>query len=184
MTTATETAPAGIDPVMLDLDRLAREHMEARALLDAERDEITDAVRAIKRKHHARLKGLAARVLASRDALTAAIDSARGLFKNPKTRVLHALKLGLRKESDRYLYDKVAVVALIKEKLPEKAALLLNTIETPVHEAIKQLSAEEHAAIGVVIEPGDDVVFIKPVDSSVDKWIEAIVKEVDKEQAE
>ena len=180
---AATPAPTPVAPDMMTIDRLAREHADARAALEEVRETIVEEVRAIKRRHHPRLKGLAAQVIATRDVLESAIDASRELFasKGKKTQVLHALKLGLRKEADSWDYNKAAVIGLIKEFLPDKAALLIDVVETPVALAIRQLEPAELALIGVVMTPGEDVVTIKPVDTGVDKWIEAIVKEVDKE---
>jgi len=178
-------APAAApDPVMMELDRLARLHAEARTALDQEREAIAERVRAIKREHHPRLKGLAANLIATRDVLSSAIDANRDRFRKPKTAIMHALSIGLRKQPDKLVFDAAAVLLLIKEHLPGKVALLIDVVERPVVAAIRQLDPDERALIGVVEEPGADVVSIKPVDSSVDKWIDAIVRAVDTESDE
>ena len=68
------------------------------------------------------------------------------------------------------------MVARIKKHLPEQADVLIRTKEAPVKEALAQLTAAELKKIGVTIEDAGDTVVIKPVDSEVDKLVDALLK--------
>jgi hypothetical protein len=73
------------------------------------------------------------------------------------------------------------VVARIKKHLPEQADVLIKLKETPVKDALAQLSAAELKKLGVTVSEAGDQVVVKPVDSEVDKMVDALMKEAGEE---
>ncbi len=73
------------------------------------------------------------------------------------------------------------MVARIKKHLPEQADVLIKLKETPVKDALAQLSAAELKKLGVTVSEAGDQVVVKPVDSEVDKMVDALMKEAGEE---
>lgn len=171
-----------------DIEARAKRYADHRANLASQVGDLNDALAAIKRKHLPAIKRTLARVAEEQDALKALIDDAPQLFVKPRTRVLHGVKLGFAKGKGSIQFDDAErVCALIVKHLPDQADVLFTVRRKPVVAAIAQLAAADIKRIGCrVIDSGDQVV-IKPVDSDVDKLVDALLDkatEADDEDAE
>jgi hypothetical protein len=111
-------------------------------------------------------------------ALEEAVQANPGLFEKPRTITAHGIKFGLAKgRGGLVIADEARTLALIKKHLPEQAAVLIATKETPVKDALLQLSAVDLKRIGVEVKDTGDQVVIKPADSDLDKLVRALVAE-------
>jgi hypothetical protein len=163
---------------LTDIDSRARLYADARENLCGIVTDLTAAIEAIKRQTMPELKRAVARAAGHHDELKALIDSAPGLFKKPKTLTLHGIRLGYAKSKGSVKWkDADAVVEAIREHLPEKAEWLIQETPVPVKTAIAQLSADEQKRIGCDVTEAGDQIVIKPVDSEVDKLVDALLKE-------
>jgi hypothetical protein len=92
--------------------------------------------------------------------------------------VLSGVKLGYQKAKGTLDYDDAeAVCARIRKHLPEQADVLIATRETPVKTALAQLPAADLKRIGVTLSDAGDQIVVKPVDSEVDKMVDALLKD-------
>lgn len=98
-------------------------------------------------------------------------------FEKPRTRIFSGVKVGYVKGRGLLeLGDAEALVARIKKHLPDQVGTLIRVRETPVKEALAQLSAVELKKLGVSVVDAVDQVVVKPVDGEVDKLVTALLE--------
>jgi len=132
---------------------------------------------ALEKKYFGRLRKLAIARQEMQDAIVAAIDESPELFDKPRSVTMHGTKVGLRKGSGKMsIEDEELVVKLIHRHFPERAELLIQTVEKPVRSALAQLSVAELKRVAVTVEETGDVPFVKSVDTEIEKAIKALVK--------
>jgi len=136
----------------------------------------------LRRKAGGRLKpGLLTRVAAAKAArieLQQAIEAAPGLWKNPRTRNLHGVKVGRRTLPGTLEIDEPTAVLAIRELMPEREKDLVSVKTSLVKAAVKKLEGAELAAIGGRIESlGDETVISIPKDD-VDSLVEALLEQL------
>lgn len=147
---------------------------DAQAVLAARISETEDAIRAIKRRRRAGLKSAAARVAEAMADLQAEINGHRELFREPRSKVFHGWKVGLQKGKGKVRYaDKAKTVALIMKHLKSRFEQLVKVEKKPVDSAVRKLPASDLARIGAEVVGTGDYVLIKPMDSEIEKLIEA-----------
>lgn len=166
---------------MSKLDRievLAKRYADDRALLEERAAALEDELRAVRRRHIRGLRNAANRVRASGDNLLAVIDAHRELFRRPRSRTLHGLRVGIRKGKGRLDFlDRDQVVRLIRRRLPDRAEELIKVEEKPIKEALARLPADELRRIGVTVVEAGDEVFISAGASDIDKMVDAWLSE-------
>lgn len=161
---------------LADIEAFARRHAAARAVLVERMQGLEDELAAVRRSHARGLKGALQTAAATESELRAAVDGARPLFERPRTRVLHGLKVGLRKQPGKLTWtDPAHVVKLIRRHRPDEADALIRVTEAPVREALKQLPARELKRLGVEIAEASDAVEVRATDTAVDKWVDAML---------
>ena len=161
---------------LADIEALARRHATARGVLVERMQALEDDLAAVRRTHLRALKGALQTTAATESELRAAIDGARPLFERPRARVLHGLKVGLRKQPGRLTWtDAAHVVKRIRQQRPDDADAFIRVIEAPVKEALKQLPARELKRLGVESTEASDAVEVRSTDSGLDKWVDAML---------
>ena len=160
-----------------DIERLAAGLAAARRDLEADVRREERELAAVTQKFAPGLRRHKRFVLAAFDALHAAVDANRHLFKSPKTRTLHDIRLGLMKGKGRLSWDDEAkVIARIKRLWePEDAAPLIKTTETLSRTALAALPAKDLKVLGVSVVDSEDEVVVKPAPSPVEKRIAALL---------
>lgn len=172
---AAEAAPA--EPVTLaDIERRAKQFAEAREALGTLMADLNEAIQALQRERMPVIRRAINRATEHHAKLQALIEAAPDLFKKPRTTIFHGVKLGMQKSKDSLDYDAEMVLKAIKLRLPLKQDSLIRTKEELVLEAVKQLTPEERAKIGIKDVPGKDSVLIAPTDSAIDKAVNALLK--------
>ena len=168
---------------LADIDRRARLYADARDDLSGIVTELTAAIESIKRQAMPDLKRAVARAAQHHDELAALIEAAPELFVKPKTITLHGIRLGYVKGKGGIAWDDAdAVVAAIQKHLPEQAEALIRWTAKPLKEAINKLDVADLKRIGCrVVDTGEQIV-IRPVDSEVDKLVDALLKDATEEE--
>jgi hypothetical protein len=140
----------------------------------------------LKRAQMPDIKAAAADAANARGALEDIIDSSRGLFVRPRSIIISGIQVGLRKGTGGLEFDDEAtVIKRIRKHLPEEQHdLLIKTIEKLIKKALGQLDVAILKKIGVTVQGTGDVVLIKPVDSDIDKIVNAMLKESAGEESE
>lgn len=170
---------------MEKIEGLTKEFAEARSALIAEVSALEIEIRQAKLRRLTAIKERVSDAANAHTALDLAIQESPGLFKKPKSRLLHGIRVGFQKAKGKVEYkDAAFVVALIKKHFTKKkAATLINTTEKPIKDALSKLSGDELKKLGVRLGDDDDKAFIKPADSEIDKMVDALIDGMDAAQA-
>lgn len=165
---------------MEEIETLTGEFADTRAALACELDEVNQEIDAIKRRALPRIKKLVVKAKVAHETLNLAIDESREHFKKPKSRILRGIRVGLQKAKGRIDFaDGDKVVELIRLHLWDKVENLIKTKETPIKDALANLTGRELKSIGVTIGDDSDKVLIKPADNEVDKLVDALLADDD-----
>lgn len=150
---------------------------DARAVLAERVRELDDELTRIKRQRLRGIKAAIATAAARQDELQAAIETAPALFEAPKTRTFYGIRVGYMKGRGALLWDDSAkVCTLIRKHLPDQADTLIKTTEKPLKGGLNTLSTAELRRIGVQAVESGECVVIKPVDSEIDKLVDALLE--------
>jgi len=97
-----------------------------------------------------------------RSELSIAIADAPEEWVKPRTRIYHAIRVGLRARPEKLVIaDKTLTMQLIHERLPEAMEVVLIRVKPePVMSAIKELDRETLTSIGIHVTPPTDEVVI------------------------
>lgn len=147
--------------------------MEVIGTMKAEMEEIS-------RKHGKDVRKAVRKTADALALLKTELENSKELFDKPKSQIFSGVKVGFHKKIGEILVqDEEQTVALIKKILPGKKDLLIKTKETVVKAAMKNLEVGELKRIGAEVKADYDEVLIKPVDSSVEKVTDAVLKSLD-----
>ena len=161
-----------------DIEKLTKDYAEGRGQLSDRVRALEDEINAIKRRHLPGIKISVGKAMEKKSRLEAALQESAALFVKPKTMILHGIKIGFQKMKGKLSWaDPDQVVKLIKRHLPDLEETLIKKTETPVKDALQQLSAADLKRIGVTVEETGDQVVIKGTDSEVNKLVEALLKD-------
>jgi hypothetical protein len=125
-------------------------------------------------------------VVNEKGLLHIAIEKARELFQKPKTQVFAGVKVGLKKGKGKMVWDdEEKVLARIRKTYgSDKAGSLIRIEEHPDKEALELLPAVELKKLGITITEDGDQVYIKDLDSDIEKIIKVLMKSEEQERAE
>lgn len=154
---------------------LAKAYRESRRVLG----ERVDRIREAQRKAGSRLKpGLLARIAAAKAArieLEAAIESDLDLWKKPRTRTLHGVKVGRRTLPGTLEIDEPTAVLAIEALMPERAKDLVQVKTSLVKKAVKNLDGGDLAAIGGRITSLGDETVVNVAKDDIDSLVDALL---------
>lgn len=174
--------PIATPPTLHDIELRAQRYAQAREKVAAIVGALNEAIEALKRSELPKLRRAVAGAAEAHDALKALIEAAPELFVKPKTVTFHGIRAGYVKGRGGIEWDDPdAVVAAIQRHYPEQAEQLIRWTARPLKEAINQLDAGALRKLGCrVVDTGEEV-FIKAVDSAVDKMVDALLKDATEE---
>ena len=162
---------------MQEIETKAKAHAAARLTLTNYVTLLNAEIEAVKQKRIKKLREAVATATATGDDLLELVRESSGLFKKPKSAVLHGIKLGFKKEKGKISFaDEDQVLKLIRKHLPELADVLIVTTEKPSKEAMNNLEAGQLKKIGVTVTADSDMAFISDPASDVDKIVTALLK--------
>ena len=167
---------------LADIEVFANEYAKKRQcvveLAETMRREMED----VKRKHITELKIRVAAAAEKKHLLNNALEANKELFEKPRTQVFNGIKVGFQKQSGSIEWtDAGKVVELIKKNFPEAADTMLITETKPIKKTLEQLSGKELQSIGCTLENTGDKLLIKPVDANVDKLVEDLLRDENKD---
>ena len=168
-----------------DIEGLTKNLAQARDLLTSRVRQLRDEHEASNRRAEPLIKSAVSTVKAAEDELRIAIESNRSLFKRPKSRIFHGLQVGIEKSKGKIkILNPEATIDLIKTHLKARFNLLVKTKRTVSKPALRSLSADELKRIGVEVGVPGDVVFVRSVDSDVEKALKALLSADSKVESE
>ena len=167
-----------------ELEKLVKDYADARKVLSERVMNMTDEIYTIRSKYVPGIKRIAGTVAEKLAILVEAIMDNKYFFVKPRTLILHGIKIGLQKAKGQLSWDDDAqVVKLIKKHFPEQADVLIHTEEVPVKSALAQLPAKDLERLGITIENTNDEPVVKSTDDNIDKFVNTLLKEDDKNKA-
>lgn len=162
---------------LADIEGKAKNYRTSRDLLGDRVRQLTDQLDAAKRAAEPLIRLALQAAKAAESELSAAIADNVQLFKKPKTQIFHAVKVGIEKGKGKVeIADIEVTLRLIEKHLAPQAELLIKTKKTPIKSAIQGLTGAELKKIGVSVTEAGDQVVIRPVDSELDKMLDALLK--------
>lgn len=176
------TNPPNVTLSLAEIEAKAKNYSGARELLADRLQQLQQKIDALKREAMPLLRTALQATKAAESELSNALLLSPQHFKKPRTVVFHGVKVGYEKGKGKLvLQDDARTISLIRKHLPDQFDLLVQTTETPVKNALAQLSAAELKKIGGEITSATDKVVIRPVDDELDKAIKALLKAEDVE---
>lgn len=164
---------------MQEIEKLTQHYADAREALAGVMGELEEELAAAKRSRIARIRRLARTVVDRAAALQAAITQAPQLFEQPRTRVVHGIRVGYQKgKGSLRIPDEARTIDKIRELYTDEIGVLVRQSERVNKTAIAKLSATELKKLGVEVEDVGDQVVIRAADSDIDKMVDALLKEL------
>jgi hypothetical protein len=158
-----------------EIEKLAKEYADARSSL---RDRVTaleDEIMGLKKRVLPAIRRAAETASERQSKLKAAVESNPDHFQRPRTQTLYGIRFGYMKQKGKIDWeDNDVVIKLIKKHFPETFETYIKTVERPSKAALETLSVAELKKIGVETAESSDAVVVKPVDSDVDKLVDAL----------
>lgn len=161
-----------------DIEGHAKNYRGARDLLADRVRQLQDQMEQARRAAEPLIRSALQTAKAAEAELSAAIASNPQHFRKPKTHVFHGVRIGFEKGKGKVqIGDPTKTIALIRKHLDEdQAELLIKVKESPIKSAIAQLAASDLKRIGVEVTDTGEVVVVRPVDSELDKMLDALLK--------
>jgi len=136
--------------------------------------QLEDGIESVKRQYLPSIRRAVGTTRGSRLRLAQMIQDAPDLFVSPKSREAHGLRIGFRKEPDKWLWPNMAeLVSRVRERLGTAKAKALIQVQESVPR--KGLTTEIREQLDITCVPGQDRMIIEPLDGEVDKIIQAML---------
>lgn len=159
-----------------DIESLSKAFSSARAELSERLTVLRDEVEEAKRRRLQGIRNSASRLQAAHADLHAAIQASPQLFEQPKTRVMHGIRLGWMKQRGKLEFqDPEALCTAIRRFYGDDADTLIQVREAPIRSALANLPARDLQKLGVTVTEDTDAVVIKPADADLDKLLAALL---------
>ena len=160
-----------------DIEIHARKASEARAELRELVSQIEEETRSLRRIYQKKLMRLTEAAASTEAALLDSVTSAPDLFTRPRSVIFHGIKCGYQKgRGELVIGDPDKVISLIQKNFPEQMDTLVKVTMAPVKSALAQLPVNDLKKIGVTVLETGDYAYIKPMDSEVDKLVDALLE--------
>ena len=165
---------------LTEIEKLAKEFSDARKTLRNRVEVLDEGLRALKKRY---LPGIRSAVEIAKEKQTSLSDSiaeSRDLFVKPRTMTLFGIRFGIEKQKGKLEWENGAVpgiVKLIKKLFPDSWEIYVKVKEDPRKKTLATLSSSDLKKLGIQVTETGDAVVIKPVDSEVDKLVDALLNE-------
>ncbi len=170
---------------LLLIERQAQKYSQAREVLASHVHDFNAAVEQLRAQHLPGIRKCVQRCQDLQSELVRQLAPRPDLFVKPRTMTFSGIKVGFQKGKGKLTWDdEEKVVARIRDKYSnQRAAVLIIVTEKPSKDALALLPASELKTLGVTIEDAADSVYIKAVDTEVDKLVARILEEGAVEEA-
>ncbi len=167
---------------LTEIEKLAREFSDARKALRDRVEKLEEIIRRLKKRQ---LPGIRSAVEAAKEKqakLSDAISLNPELFEKPRTMTLFGIRFGIAKQKGKLDWGKGkeaarAVVKLIKKFFPDSWKTYVKVEEKPIKKTLAILPGGDLKKLGIQVTEAGDAVMIEPVDSEVDKLVDALLNE-------
>ncbi|MBL8471382.1 MAG: hypothetical protein JNM98_06240 [Rhodocyclaceae bacterium] len=167
-----------------DIEALARNYARARDALREVVSALEVDIEASKRKAMGAIRARIGKSADAHNALRDCVGANPALFCKPRSIIAHGIKMGWQVSPASVEIDDLArTVELIRKHRPQEFDELIGVKYTPKKSALQQLSAADLRKLGCSISGQDDRPFVRPVDSELDKLVDALIKDATREDA-
>lgn len=152
--------------------------------LEAKRTTVRERMQAMReeigavRKRH--MPGIRKAVIAAREARGALyldVEVSPELFTRPKTRTLHNIRVGWKKQRGRVRFPSMRrSIDLARQKLPKKAGDLIRTKEELDKQAAAKLPVADIQRIGGEVSHDTDVPIVEPTGDDIDRAVDGLIQ--------
>ncbi len=161
-----------------EIEKGAKAFADARIILRGCVETLEDELLTAKKRYLPTIRKAVEAAKEREAALKAAIEQAPDLFQKPKTLTLFGIRIGFMKQKGKIEWDDDdLVIRLLKKCYPETWETYVKITQKPIRAALETLPASDLKKIGVEATDSGEAVVIKPVDSEVDKLVDALLKE-------
>jgi hypothetical protein len=126
-----------------EIEKRTKEYADARDRLGATLRDLNDRIEILKRQFLPGVKVQVGIAAEKKLDLKNAIEENKGLFKSPRTIIMHGIKVGLQKGKGKIEWEKDQVdniVRLIEKHFSAQAEILIQTKKTPIKKALASLT--------------------------------------------
>lgn len=170
------------DYTLKDIELLCRRFAERETALADKVAKLKADVHVVQRQHVRGLKVAAAQVAEAENDLEEAVKAAPELFKRPKSRTLHGVKCGYRKnKGTTKVVDEEKTIKLSRKLYPDECEAWIVQTETVSKAVLQNQPTKVLKAIGVHTTKACDVPFVQSIDSELEKFVKALVDEASKD---
>lgn len=169
---------------MTTIEQQTHAYAEARATLKGRVQALQMQIDRLRNEHINGIRAAVRQCADTHGSLKASLDEAAHLFEKPKTRTFAGVKVGFVKQRGKVeIADEEKTVKRIRALLPEEQAELLIRVRESVHKpAVYDLTAGDLKRLGIAITDDEEVLVIKPVDTEVDKLVDALLAGIEDEE--
>lgn len=167
---------------------LAQRHADARALLSERVAAYKDEQEALLRRRQRGIQNAINAAAETEAELRAAVEAAPEVFAKPRSHVFGGIKFGFQKgKPSLEIADPDRTVDLIERHYTSRADELVRTVKKPNAKVLIDEPAKLLSRVGIKYVDGKDQVIVRPIDSDLDKLVDALLgnalDELDEETA-
>jgi hypothetical protein len=131
------------------------------------------------------IKNSLERVREAHEQLKEAVTDAPMLFRSPKTRVLHGIRVGwMKQRGELIIADEGTTIALLRKVLgKEEAGAYIRVSEKPIRSALATLAAADLKKCSITVTNDTEAIVIKAMDSEIDKLVDALLGDAEEADA-
>lgn len=182
---STLASPSATSVALNAIETGAKTYAETRGALAERMTRYQSELEALQRRCLPAIKRLFAEASAAQAQLVKEVEAHPELFQKPRTIQLHGIKLGFQKGKGGISTSNVEkAVEKIKQHFADEAETYLIIKETPRVAALLTLDVKTLKSFGFTVDETGDFVFVKAVDSEVDKLVTRLLKEGSVEEVE
>lgn len=162
---------------LVEIEGATKKLAAARTTLQERVSALQEEIESARKRKLPGIKSAVTEVKEAESLLEQELLAAKSLFDEPRTIVVHGLRVGFAKGRGTITWaDDASVIAKI-EKLfaPKQAELLIKTVKKLRRKALNGLKAAELKQIGCVVQEAGDHVYIAPVDDAVEKLVKRLL---------
>jgi lysophospholipase L1-like esterase len=118
------------------------------------------------------IETIAAEIEAAQKRLAAAVAASPELFTKKRSIILHGVKTGFQQQHGSLTWnDDAAIVAAIRQQMPDHYNALVKVTEEPNKEALAEVDPATLRALGVKVNPAGTRVIVKLIEAVEDKQL-------------
>ncbi len=170
-----------------EIQKLAKEFSDARTDLRDRVEVLEEGMRALKVKYLPGIRKAVEKAKERQAVRYDAINFTPELFVKPRTMTLFGIRFGIEKQKGKIEWAKEAtagIVKMIKKLFPDSWETYIKVDEKPMKKTLATLPSADLKKLGIQVMETGDAVVIKPVDSEVDKLVDALLNEKKEEEEE